>query len=258
MNSKNKLPLPSCIIPYRKEYGNDLLRGQDITNRPWDLRKILTDLASQFLNPTLLDIGCGTCFRIIPLSESFEKIYAMDPSKEILEVALENKTRAHKNNITLVEGHAGKLPFDDGIMSITTSMMSVWDEQEMFRVLKPGGYAIVETAGNRDKENIKRLFGQDEKGWRGQRIDYEDGELQQLYHQQFSPYFHEITITDGSWTTRYTYDGIIALLSETSTVRNFDKEKDRKIIDEIALNCTTNNTIDSEQHRILIIAKKSL
>jgi len=253
---KKQLPNPSIIIPYKKGYASDAIRGRDATERPWNLQQIIIELAAQFPHPTLLDVGCGTCARIIPLSDYFEKIYGIDPSENIQEVALENITNSHKNNINLVRGHAGQLPFQDASFSIVTSMMSFWDEREMFRVLQPGGYAIVETSGNRDKENIKRLFGQDEQGWRGQRIDFDDGELQKVYQQRFSAYFKDIKIREGSWRTHYTYEGIIALLTETSTVRKFDKIADSKALAEIVNKFTTENGIESEQQRILIIAKK--
>jgi len=255
-DKKPQLVNPSIVVPYKRGYGNDAIRGHDATERPWNLQKILAELASSFTNTTLLDIGCGTCARIIPLVENFEKIYAMDPSESMREVALENITKANINNMVVVDGHAGKLPFNDSTFSIVTSMMSFFDEQEMFRVLQPGGYAVIETSGNKDKENIKRLFGKDDQGWRGQRIGFEDNELQQLYHQKFSQYFNDVKIKDGFWKTYYTYEGIIALLTETSTVRNFDMKADSKIIEEVTNKLTTASGIESEQHRILIIARK--
>lgn len=62
--------------------------------------------------------------------------------------------------------------FSDNSFDVVTSILSAWESPEVYRVLKPGGVFILEASGARDKADFKYLFGKDEKGWSGQRLDY--------------------------------------------------------------------------------------
>jgi hypothetical protein len=58
---------------YISQYDSAKLRGVDVlSNRPWNLTDEILKYSAPCSN--LLDIGCGTAFKLIPLSPSFNNI----------------------------------------------------------------------------------------------------------------------------------------------------------------------------------------
>jgi SAM-dependent methyltransferase len=149
------------------------------------------------------------------------------------------------------------LPFEDESFDIVTAMVAPHDTTEVYRVLKPGGYTIIEKISDRDKWNFKVPFGNDEKGPRGQFSYYEKGERVKEFREEFLNFFSELEIRNGFWKTYYSVQGLYMLLEETPTIRNFDKERDRHIVEEIAEKYKTEKGIETTQNRLLIRARKA-
>lgn len=62
---------------YGQKYESNLLRGLEDT-RPWNLLEVIRQYLKK--SDTLLDIGCGTAFKLIQLSNNVKKIYGLEPS----------------------------------------------------------------------------------------------------------------------------------------------------------------------------------
>ena len=116
------------------------------------VRKRLEGLAA--MAPTterLLDVGCGTGFLLSLVHDLFTNVDGVDATPAMLE-----RVDLTPGNITVREGLAEHLPFDDGIMDMVTAysfLDHLADHQpvlsEMRRVLRPGGLVYVDLIPNR-------------------------------------------------------------------------------------------------------------
>jgi ubiquinone/menaquinone biosynthesis C-methylase UbiE len=245
------------IFHYNKGYDSCVLHGVEdpATPRPWDLFKEI--IVHGGLEKTLLDIGCGTAFKLFPLAPYFKDIIAFDICLELLNVAASSIQHHFINNIQLIQGNSAALPFEDQQFDVITCMLSRWSVEEIVRVLKPNGVVIIEHIGCEDKKTFKQLFGQDEAGWRGQYLNYEKADFLTRYREMFEKFFKEVTLRNGFWKTFYTKAGILELLLHTPTIRNFDRHTDKLLMKKAMNQFHTKQGIQLEQNRILICAKNT-
>lgn len=114
-------------------------------------------------NQQVLDLCCGTGDWTIQLADNPKaNVIGLDFSENMLKVAKE-KT-AHFNNISLVQGDALNLPYEDDrfdIITIGFGLRNLPDYQqgikEFYRVLKPGGQLVILETSN--PENAFMSFG---------------------------------------------------------------------------------------------------
>ena len=240
-------------MPYDSRYELDLLRGTE-EPRPWNLIEIIEKYARK--TDILLDIGCGTAFKLIQLADKVAKIYGIEPNKEMRIKAEENIGKERVSNIVLIEGKSERIPFESNYFDIVTCMVAPHITAEVHRILKPNGYAILEKIGDRDKWNFKQEFGSDDKGYRGQFSDLPDGERERIYEKEFGELFSEVSVQNGFWRTYYTMSGLVLLLEQTPAIRGYDTKNDIEILDKIKRKYSTARGIETTQNRILIIARK--
>lgn len=240
-------------MTYTEEYESQLIRGKE-EPRPWDLLNIVKKLSNS--NFQLLDIGCGTALKLLPLASDFKKIYGIEPNFKMRNKALKNILDNDINNFSIIEATAEDIPFKDNYFDFVTVMMAKHNTKEIYRVLKNDGIAVLEKVGERDKINLKEPFGSDEKGLRGQFSNYKEGERAIILEQEFKELFKSVDIKEGFFNTYYTPEGLELLLKQTPTIRDFDPVKDRKFLDYIIKHFMTDKGIVTKQHRILIIAQK--
>jgi malonyl-CoA O-methyltransferase len=83
--------------------------------------KLLTQVRTETLPSTLLDVGCGTGYLTIKLKEHLPqgKIFGLDLAQEMLKVA-----RSKEDNISWILGDGNDLPFDDGKFDLVISNLS--------------------------------------------------------------------------------------------------------------------------------------
>jgi ubiquinone/menaquinone biosynthesis C-methylase UbiE len=206
---------------YLANYDSNRLRGTDdpMTPRPWNLHQEILHYAGK--DKILLDIGCGTAFKLIPLVPYFHTIIGVDPSFSMLEAA---KKLIRDNNISNIEISYGKgetLPYANHSFDVITCMLSRRNVSEIYRLLKPEGIVIVEHIHCEDKKDFKLLFGKDEEGWRGQFLNYLKDNYITHYKDMFSEFFSVVTIQEDYWDTFYTPQGLSELLHFTPTIRNY-------------------------------------
>src|SRR3990167_4840640 len=113
---------------YCSQYDSFLIRGKDDPsfNRPWNLLNEIIKYSSK--DKILLDVGCGTAQKIIPLVPYFKKIIAIDISEDMLNAA--RKNIMHLRNIELFRSSSEKLPFHDGTFDVITCILSRWNVAE--------------------------------------------------------------------------------------------------------------------------------
>ena len=240
---------------YRVGIESQTIRGTD-EPRSWDITNLIISACAP--NKSLLDIGCGTAFKLIPICVYLNLVVGLEPNYELLKKAQINMQQQQIENVLLVNGRAENLPFPNSYFDIVTAMLAPHNAEEIHRVLKPEGVAIVERVGDHDKHKLKKLFGKDEKGWRG--YLYTDDEnstpMKDIYTAEFSRFFRNVTVQNGFWKTYYTPKNLIKLLKHAPTVRDFNKDTDQEFIETAIKEFNTEKGIEIIQNRLLICASK--
>jgi len=241
-------------MPYDENYEARLIRGEE-EPRAWDL---VAEIA-KYTQPhhSLLDAGCGTAFKTLPLAAKVQSIDGLDPNPRMLARARENIEQANISNMRLVQGKSEQLPFPENSFDLVTCMVAHQHPMEFHRVLKPGGRVISEQFGEQDKRVIADYFGSDEQGPRGIFAAYKPGELVAEHRKSYESLFSEVTIRVGRWNSYLTYEGLIRLLEQVPLVRNFDRIRDELSLKKLKKELLTARGIPVFHERVLIIATKN-
>jgi SAM-dependent methyltransferase len=204
----------------------------------------------------LLDVGCGTGRKILPLAGDVGELLGLEPSTEMRGEARRLAAKAGATRFRIVNGTAERLPFPDERFAVVTCVMAPHSASEIQRVLRPGGTAILEKIGEHDKLNIKAYFGADGAGPRGQFME-PDGERERSFRRDLSAFLEVIDVRSGQWKTVFSRDGLIELLTETITIRDFDLGRDAVVLKRIEQELLSPREIETSQHRLLFIARKA-
>jgi len=166
-----------CYDIAKSKYLNLLLNPDKATNNPGDskesliarkayltkgyydiiLNNVISCIKKYRDNDQLdiLDLGCGEGYYTTGLKKAFDhdNIYGLDISKEAINMA----TKYTKNIYWLV-GNSKNIPIIDHSLDFITALFTVVNQNELKRVLKPGGYIIHVTANPNHLIEIKHLI----------------------------------------------------------------------------------------------------
>jgi ubiquinone/menaquinone biosynthesis C-methylase UbiE len=99
---------------------------------------------------SLLDVACGPGVVTAALAPQAKSVVAFDATQEMLEKARERSAKAGLVNVSFRQGNAEALPFGDGEFDGVVTRLAVHHFAEpqrafaeMFRVLRPGGTAVI-------------------------------------------------------------------------------------------------------------------
>lgn len=114
---------------------------------------LIVSLLSQLSVPPevrILDAGCGPGNLVPEFARRFRRVFAMDASPRMLDIARSNGTQF--TNVTYQVGSIDALPYADASFDVVCSAgvieyLQHWDGslKEMHRILKPGGILILPT-----------------------------------------------------------------------------------------------------------------
>ncbi len=117
------------------------------------LREMVIERFPPVPGSQVADLGTGTGYLARALAERAGKVTAVDLSTAMLEVAGYELNQARLDNVELVEGDAHDLPLEDASQDRVFANLLLHHllepslaVKEMFRVLKPGGRAVITDA----------------------------------------------------------------------------------------------------------------
>lgn len=240
-------------MQYIASYDSAELRGIDnpLTPRPWNIIELIKSRITAE-NTSVLDLGTGTGFKLIPLASKNVSFFGLEISRSMILAAKKN---FECKNSFAIQGNNFKLPFKNDSFNLVISFLSRWSPAEIARVIKLDGEVLIEWIGCEDKSDFKSFFPDDENGPRGQYMEFKLDAFIQNISESFKPYFNHVEIKNGYWETFYSKDGLIQLLSHTPTIRDFDLNKDKSYLKNAVQKFQTNNGIKLTQNRVLIHAK---
>ena len=90
------------IYIYSHDYEKQLLRGTDLKPRPWSLPETLESQCQN--NNWLLDIGCGTSYKMLTMHSKFKCTVGLDPSPDMITISKTNIKNSNMNNLFLAQG----------------------------------------------------------------------------------------------------------------------------------------------------------
>jgi ubiquinone/menaquinone biosynthesis C-methylase UbiE len=138
-------------IPWPASVCYNLISGTGIFQRHYEV--VARDIVSFCSNGRILDIGTGPGRLLVELyrQEPVLQLAGIDISPAMVMKARHNAERAGlAETIDFREGSADTLPFDDATFDVVVSTGSIhhWKHpgsglNEIYRVLKPGGYALL-------------------------------------------------------------------------------------------------------------------
>lgn len=238
---------------YTPRYETSVVRGYEEA-RPWNLHDIICQHANE--QSLMVDIGCGTAIKILPLATQFQKIIGVEPNPNMRIQAKSNIQATGFENVIILEGKSQNLPIESDSIDVVTAMVAPHDTREVHRILRKGGVAVIEKIGELDKLNFKKEFDLIGRPGRGQFSEFAPGDREIMFRDEFSSLFEHVSVVSGQWRTYFSDESLDAMFQNTPTIRNFDKITDSVALKNIKNEYSTSKGYLTYQHRILITATK--
>jgi len=207
------------------------------------------------LNKTLLDIGCGAGKTVKLIAPKVREAWGIDPSKRLIEFARENAPQ----NARFKVADGRKLPFEDGSFHVVICQRGPATDNERFaremqRVLKKDGAFIAITIGERDKENIKKVFG---RGQLYKALLAKKTEAKRHIALLKKLRFARVGVREYNPVEYFAKLGdLIFRLERTPIIPNFRKVKDKRFLKEIERRFFDGRGIRTNSHRLIVKAIK--
>lgn len=198
-----------------------------------------------------MDIGCGSCRKITSMLDVVKTYYAVDCNPSRIKDA--KKLCSKYSNIILGVCDNYFLPFDPDSFDLVSSFMTKYNVPEIWRVLKPNGYFIIEIPGANDRKSLREKFGRDELGWRGRMVYDSYPEHLWRIKTELAPFFSIRQTKHIHFETSLKTENLITLLQMTGEIRNFGSDQDISILRSLQ---SSEGLITFEEERILLVAQK--
>ncbi len=206
-------------------------------------------------NFRILDLGCGSGELTLKLSPFFKEIVGIDPFEDYIKSAEKFKKTVEAKNVVFKVADGKNMPFEDEYFDIVFSSRGPLSAninfiRESFRVLKKGGLMIEETIGEKDKIELKKIFG------RGQNYPNSETKLESV---------KKLLAQSGTKLVESKYfkfyqvyssiNDVVKILERAPIIPDFDKTKDKTHLEEIDRKLN-NNGIKLSSHRLFWVAEK--
>jgi 23S rRNA (guanine745-N1)-methyltransferase len=202
-----------------------------------------------------LDLGCGSGELTLKLSPFFKEIIGIDPFEDYIKTARKQKKKTDIKNVIFKVADGKNLPFGDKNFDIVFSSRGPLSAnksflRESFRVLKKEGLMIEETIGEKDKIELKKIFG------RGQNYPILETKLKSVKRLLKQS---GMTLIESEYFVFYqvypSINDVIEILERTPIIPYFNRLKDKSYLEKINKKLN-NKSIKLSSHRLLWMAKK--
>jgi len=183
----------------------------------------------------LLDIGCGTAHIVQRLAERHDRVMfvGLDASPGMLRTARANVERFP--NVALVAADGVKLPFRHSAFDIAITRLAEYSPEEAYRVLKQRGYFFEYGLGPEADKEIAEFFPDRIEVESFSLPDSVEGWKDEVCKEARSAGFVVDSVAEHRENDYYRDEEELAdLIEMVPLVRDFDREKDRPIIDKLA------------------------
>jgi SAM-dependent methyltransferase len=214
------------------------------------------EILNAVVEKRVLDLGCGVGLFTLEIARGAREAYAVDFSREALFRAKTNLTTAKQVNVGLELADARKLPFTDATFDVvvsrrgpgTATMTTLY---EAHRVLLKGGRLMEITIGEKDKANIAEIFGRGQNFGVKQRVAISKDKMLR------EAGFRSVEVKDYVATEIFSgMEDLIIRLSSAPIIPDFDVKQDSKFLLSVEKQCKTRRGIETEVHRVTIVAVK--
>lgn len=220
-----------------------------VKNKKWEFYHEV----AKFLNKKgkLLDLGAGSGEKLFKLSRLCTKVIGIDNSKSMINRANKNIFNTKISNMEFKLADSNKLPFKGEEFDTVSCRHSPFNLREIYRVLKKKGIFITQQVGERDKQNIKDIFG------RGQSYKKRSGSLINKCSAGARKLGFK-TLKKGHYcaTEYYKYLDLIFLLENTPIIPRFNINKDGKFVRSILKKYNTKYGIKTNSCRHILVLQK--
>jgi len=235
-----------------------LLRD-DMIRRKKTRRSIYVSKILLALKPGMhvLDIGCGTAHVIKELSRNQKgsAFLGLDVSKAMLKIAKSNC--GDFGNISVIQADGLDLPFSGNCFDIVMTRLADFSSQEVWRVLKIGGFFFEYGLGPEADKEIFEFFQE--------RIEaqnfFSPKDLKEWKSEVSDPIekagFFVVNVQDYKEYEYYCSEReLMDLIEMVPLVKDFDRKGDRDLVKRLADKYRTNAGIRITWHYYIILARR--
>lgn len=213
------------------------------------------DVVRQYLKPTdrVLDIGTGGGEIFFSLASFFREGIAVDQNPKMIETAKRNLAEQSIANVTLMKMDASNLHFEDAAFDVVlTRHLRVYPEQ-IVSVLKPGGYFITQTVGQRISLNLLHGFG-----WTPSSFGPDWWQTVDELAEVFQALGCHV-LAKAEYDVPYWFEDVESLIFYILSVpwpEKIELETHWQQIDQIMKKCRSERGFESNEHQGLLIVQK--
>jgi ubiquinone/menaquinone biosynthesis C-methylase UbiE len=207
---------------------------------------------------SVLDVGCGRGEFTLSVATVATKVRGVDFSRNAISWAIVNTSLQGVTNVELRLADAGRIPYPDEAFDLVYSRRgpatySLKTTREGRRVLKQGGQLIQEEIGEKDKLNWKQIFR------RGQNYPFKESVSTEKRKLLARAGFRKTRIKEFEASEFYdSIKDVVMRLETTPIIPNFSKTRDRKHLQDLEKKCSTGKGIETNTHRVIVVATNSL
>jgi ubiquinone/menaquinone biosynthesis C-methylase UbiE len=205
----------------------------------------------------LLDIGCGTAHIVQELAKCRDsELVGLDLSAAMLRIAKSNT--GSLQNVSLIRADGFRLPFRDCVMDIVINRLAEYSPQEAYRILKTDGSFLEYGLGPHASKEIAVFFQE-----RIERSSFFFPRNPKRWKKEASQHVVEAGFTILSMKdymeNRFYEDEteLMNLIEMVPLVKDFDRDGDRRTVQELAKKYGEGRGIRITWHYYIIVATKN-
>lgn len=200
----------------------------------------------------VLDIGTGEGLKFTRLSPYISLGVGIDTEPKMISLAGKYKKSKNLHNLRFLVMNSNKIQFPDEFFDIIVCRHASFSLKEVYRLLKLKGIFITQQVHERDKQNLKELFG------KGQNFKQpSDKYLKQIIQIAkkigFKKISHKFSNLDYYFNSK---QHLIDYLKMSPVISDFNLRKEKPLVDKFSKKNQTKKGIKSNSARFLVMMKK--